>query len=496
MPKQQELARQLDEIWKADLLGRRDDAEFLEGFLTGRIMERSERGLAKSFVLNIDADWGRGKSFFLSRFAQHLSTRGYLVAEVNAWRDDHASDPLIALMAAIDGAMAPHLRSTANRSAWQAIKQDGATVAVAVGKGFMNQIAKKYVGSTLGEIASAVSLEKEGAEAIADEASRSLDALLDKGAERLLAAFKETQISIENFRGQLGNLLTKHEGSQNGPKAPMFVLVDELDRCRPTYAIALLERVKHLFDADNVVFVMATNTSQLRHAVGAVYGAGFDAERYLCRFFDRSYTFAAPELDAFVTLLMREYHIHEERFALPPGLDLVRLFSGSFKYFGIGLRDAHQVVDMLRTCLTVWPFNSQLQVIAMLPLIIGQQQGLSPSYETSFQESIERLAQTRGDRNGLSICFPFPAKIARTASASAVKFDILQLFKLYSKSLNEPLPDLLQPGDSEASHWISVQFGSELEQRFPNGLGAEERPRSFVADYPRLVASAGRFLPA
>ncbi|WP_081764293.1 P-loop NTPase fold protein [Sphingobium sp. Ant17] len=68
-------------------------------------------------------------------------------------------------------------------------------------------------------------------------------------------------------------------------QAPIFVVVDELDRCRPDYAIALLESIKHLFDVPGVVFVIALHGRQLTASIEAVYGAKFDATAYLRRFF-------------------------------------------------------------------------------------------------------------------------------------------------------------------------------------------------------------------
>jgi predicted KAP-like P-loop ATPase len=62
--------------------------------------------------------------------------------------------------------------------------------------------------------------------------------------------------------------------------------VDELDRCRPTYAIQTLELVKHLFNVPGLIFIFALDIEQLSHSVQTVYGQNMDAQGYLCRFFD------------------------------------------------------------------------------------------------------------------------------------------------------------------------------------------------------------------
>jgi hypothetical protein len=63
------------------------------------------------------------------------------------------------------------------------------------------------------------------------------------------------------------------------------ILIDELDRCRPTYAIEMLEAIKHWFCVPNVVFVLAMDREQLSHSIRAVYGQGFDVDGYFLRFF-------------------------------------------------------------------------------------------------------------------------------------------------------------------------------------------------------------------
>ena len=70
-----------------------------------------------------------------------------------------------------------------------------------------------------------------------------------------------------------------------------------MDRCKPSYAVQLLERVKHYFANDNVTFVFAINSDALQHAVRTYYGADYDASRYLDRFFDL--TMSIPPLNIY-----------------------------------------------------------------------------------------------------------------------------------------------------------------------------------------------------
>ena len=87
---------------------------------------------------------------------------------------------------------------------------------------------------------------------------------------------KELEDEVKNF---LGTILP-----ERGHKLVIFI--DELDRCKPTYAVKLLERIKHYFSNEQIVFVFSVNINQLQHTVKAFYGDDFDASRYLDRFFD------------------------------------------------------------------------------------------------------------------------------------------------------------------------------------------------------------------
>src|SRR5689334_6858085 len=92
----------LDQIWKDDVLERRKDAEFLRDFLDNNVEQRRSAGLPTAYVLNLNSPWGEGKTFFLGHLGQTLTHAGFVVASVNAWQDDYASDPLLSVMAGIE----------------------------------------------------------------------------------------------------------------------------------------------------------------------------------------------------------------------------------------------------------------------------------------------------------------------------------------------------------------------------------------------------------
>lgn len=75
----------------------------------------------------------------------------------------------------------------------------------------------------------------------------------------------------------------------------LVIFIDELDRCRPSFAIEMLERIKHYFDDDRIIFVASINREQLIHSISKYYGTNFDSTGYLDKFFD--WNIYLPELD-------------------------------------------------------------------------------------------------------------------------------------------------------------------------------------------------------
>lgn len=114
---------------------------------------------------------------------------------------------------------------------------------------------------------------------------------LAKGVRRknILQYYEEK----ENIKNKIYELFKKIRESQGIEKIVVFI--DELDRCKPDFALKLLERIKHYVDDKNVIFVISTNLTELQHMINNVYGNGFSSTKYFDRFFD--YLFSLPVAD-------------------------------------------------------------------------------------------------------------------------------------------------------------------------------------------------------
>jgi hypothetical protein len=140
------------------------------------------------------------------------------------------------------------------------------------------------------------------------DAKSEIGAFAAKITEERLAAYQKEKAAARAFRDTLAQFAQELTQEGRGV-APLVVFVDELDRCRPSFAIALLERVKHLFTVPGVVFVLSLDKEQLAQTVKSVYGSGFAAEGYLRRFIDYDYRLPMPQGKAFVEYLAEKHQV-------------------------------------------------------------------------------------------------------------------------------------------------------------------------------------------
>nr|WP_279380268.1 P-loop NTPase fold protein [Sphingosinicella soli] len=172
-----------------------------------------------------------------------------------------------------------------------------------------------------------------------------------------------------------------------------------MDRCRPTYAVKLLEEIKHLFDVSGIVFILALHGEQLGHSVSGAYGAGFDGRAYLRRFIDREYRLAQPNLTPLLKRLcansaISDMALSRPQMAISQARDLTpplpELLAEYMRVYGLSTRDAFELIDIIPTSIAILERQHTLHAEYFLPLAIGLLKGLpagklpEPQNETSW----------------------------------------------------------------------------------------------------------------
>jgi hypothetical protein len=329
-----------------DLLGRHAEIENLSPVLLNA---------QSPLVFAIDAPWGGGKTTFFRLWQHYLTRENKVSLYLNAWESDFAEDPLLPMLSVLDRWLNDQSNTPAVRAAWEKAK----TFAPSIIKSTAVAAAK---AATFG----ALDLDKEYEKLASELAGGTVGSLVD--------SFNIKQKSLAHFKLQLSKALEALPKEQEN----LILFIDELDRCKPTYAIEVLERIKHLFDVDRLVFVLAINRNQLSKSFQGVYGPEFDGSHYLRRFIDLDYHLNLAEAPAYINARIRQPDIlnyfesrNSERDDYEYGADLLIFLTARFKFT---LRDIDQLIVRLRLVLRSIPTNHYLDTPILIPLMILRQE--------------------------------------------------------------------------------------------------------------------------
>ena len=306
-------------------LNRQEYTKFLANYIT------SEQD---GFVLNLNGSWGTGKTYFLKRLYTHLlSEKGHPTIYIDAWESDFTNNPLQVVCSELLEQLTA-LNSNVSSMSLPLKKLFGSVL-----KG-TTIAAATYFGDKISQKDAAV------------EAVKSMwDSAPDEMVDRLSAEYQEQVTAIKKIREELTGL-AETLAANCSAKTPVIVLIDELDRCRPNYAIELLEVVKHFFTTEKFVFVIASDTKQLRESIKTIYGDKFDSEIYLRRFFNRQATLPKPRIIDFISTLYPNLAPTEgyQRIGFKDENDFYRQLAKICEHHDFSLRDIEQVISKYTAC--------------------------------------------------------------------------------------------------------------------------------------------------
>lgn len=214
-------------------------------------------------VIAVDAPWGSGKSWIAKQLPDHFKASSQIGAcvYVDAFEFDYHQDPFAVVTSAI---LANYKTETAAVKSLKKAAVDILKVTLpAVGKGIV-KAGINYVGFD---------------EDIVDDIKDAGEAASEKAISKMLDTFTKTTETTKAFKTKLEALV-----KTNNEQAPLVVVIDELDRCRPSFALEMLERVKHLFDIQNVVFIFFAHSPALHSAIRKTYGNEINPSEYLRKF--------------------------------------------------------------------------------------------------------------------------------------------------------------------------------------------------------------------
>ena len=246
---------------------------------TGETFTNLIQTLDETKVISIEAGFGRGKTFFRTEWAKQLRGAGEVVIEIDAQQSDHSGDPMITFLAALVEAL-PRDETGKAAQVYEKVKKFGKIGGYAA--------ARMVFRSSVDEAIDAVTdktIDELGDFDALDGVVNDLGEGMSKAAGQMIA----TQMAAERVRKkELPEQLTAlHAALTEGAETErVVVIVDELDRCHPAYAIAVLEAMKLVFAQSGFVFCLMVNAEYLEKLAQHQFGVSTDDEKYLDKFVD------------------------------------------------------------------------------------------------------------------------------------------------------------------------------------------------------------------
>ncbi|AKS24315.1 hypothetical protein ABH19_11980 [Leptospirillum sp. Group II 'CF-1'] len=305
--------------------------------------------LREGCVIGIDAPWGDGKTWFGKNWEADLKKQGFKTVYLDAFQTDYFEDPFLAL----SGAIFSLLQNSNSQS--EKIRKP----LLEIGKIFLPMGSRILVSAltrwTLGSGGSEVIEEiKKGIE-------QETSTITEDFLEARLKDYESEKENLITLRDELSSLVSSDT-------KPIFFFVDELDRCKPTYAINMLERIKHFFDVSGLIFILMVNRCQLERTVEGIYGLkGEEASEYLQKFvhfflhLPKRRQLTPPDERDFNRIYGREL---AKRFGLATEEDLKAKVGKVIDYFAVfaflmdfTLRDLEKVWILFSLTLRIGPSN-------------------------------------------------------------------------------------------------------------------------------------------
>lgn len=274
---------------KADKLNRKSIAENFNLLFMGT---------SQPFVMALDSSWGTGKTQFIHMWRNLLREQGKESIYLNLWEEDFLKNPFFSLT---------------------------------------ETLFEEFEKEEIGESQIRKDLKKIGWEfgraAVSKVFNLDINDLVNENFNKIQRKNKE------EFKKNLAKLAFNVRETTG---FPLLIFIDELDRCRPDYAIEFLEIVKHFFDVENIIFVFGIDMEQLQHSVKSLYGEGMDAGEYLRKFIDIKYSFQEPQLENYLEFLFSEFKCGNK------DVELIKISKKIILKFSPSLRKVDQLFTRLK----------------------------------------------------------------------------------------------------------------------------------------------------
>lgn len=371
------------------------------------------KSYADGFVMSINNEWGTGKTTFVKMLQAHLTKEGLSTIYFNAWEHDFEGNPLTAIISELKT-----LKRKQNENAFDGLVQKAGVIIKSALPGAINMAAQKIIGL-------------EAVEEIARGFSEAAGEIMKQEIDEYL----KRKNSLIEFRKKLEDFLKNAETT-----TPVVFVIDELDRCRPNYAVEVLENVKHFFNVPGIVFILSIDKIQLGNAIKGFYGSeSLNSNEYLRRFIDLEFMLPRPDTKTFVNYLYEYFDFRafldndertKHRELKNDGAGLIRFSALLFEQSELTLRQQEKIFAHASVVLKA--FNSNQYILPDLLIFLIYARDYYPKF---YQKLSIRKADPQELCDDLKVILPF----ARNNEDISREFQYLEvsLITTYYRYFNE-----------------------------------------------------------
>ena len=223
----------------------------------------------KGYSIAIDGDWGSGKTWVLKELENQLPNE-YLVFHYNAWENDFYEEPLVAILSVLISSLQDFKKINEKDGNSKIISKSITTLLKLVGS-----VVEKKWGINPSEVLEST---KDLTKTIGDKKLTKDDFNILLPLENALRVIKEVLNDISK-------------------KYKIVLVIDELDRCLPEYAIKVLERLHHVCNELPVFQIIAINKKDLSFGIAKVFGMNnpnIDIEKFADKYLQKFIQLTIP----------------------------------------------------------------------------------------------------------------------------------------------------------------------------------------------------------
>lgn len=369
---------------------------------------------SSGFVLSLNNPWGTGKTTFIKMWRKLLQNNKFRTLYFNAWENDFDTDPMIALMSELGSLTDAKLDATFN-----SLIKKAAVISHSIIPSLLKALAARYVDTELLK------------DVLINAGKGTNDLLKDEIDE-----YTKKKTGLIDFKTELEKYI-----SNNTDEKPLVLFVDELDRCRPSYAVELLEQIKHFFNVPGIVFVLSIDKIQLGNAVRGFYGSEqINSTEYLRRFIDLEFVLPDPKTGDYVEYLYEYFGFDEflrnlERIESPElandKKEFISFATLLFTHKGLTLRQLEKLFSHARVALRLFTSRSYLfpSVFIMLLYLKDFHVGL-------FNQLNSRTESPQNILDEMSKIFPIDIQEEDKNIFIATEASLIKLYYNYYKDIH------------------------------------------------------------